>query len=37
MITNIRSDHSGEFQNEHFEIFYDEHCIAPETFAPKTP
>ncbi|GMP28099.1 hypothetical protein CsSME_00003780 [Camellia sinensis var. sinensis] len=37
LITNIRTDHSREFENEKFELFCDEHGIGHNFSAPRTP
>ena len=36
-IKAIRSDHGGEFQNELFENFCEEHGISHNFSAPRTP
>ena len=36
-ILKVRSDHGGEFENEPFEIFCEEHGIIHELSSPRTP
>ena len=36
-IISIRSDHGGEFENNDFEMFCDEHGIEHNFSAPRTP
>ena len=36
-IKSIRSDHGGEFQNESFEKFCENHGISHNFSAPRTP
>ena len=36
-IKAIRSDHGGEFQNEYFEKFCENHGISHNFSAPRTP
>jgi len=36
-IISIRSDHGGEFENNDFEMFCDEHGIEHNFFAHRTP
>ncbi|KAK2382366.1 putative mitochondrial protein [Trifolium repens] len=36
-ILRIRSDHGGEFENEPFATFCEDHGIIPEFSAPRTP
>ena len=37
LITNIRTDHGRELQNEKFELFCNEHGIGHNFSAPRTP
>ena len=37
LITNIRTDHGRELENEKFELFCDEHGIGHNFSAPRTP
>ena len=36
-VVRIRSDHGREFENSHFDNFYNKHGIRHEFSAPKTP
>jgi transposase InsO family protein len=36
-ILKVRSDHGGEFENEPFEKFCEEHGILHEFSSPRTP
>ncbi|CAJ2661907.1 unnamed protein product [Trifolium pratense] len=36
-IISIRSDHGGEFENSHFESFFDENGISHNFSCPRTP
>lgn len=37
MVSKIRSDHGGQFENELLEIFSDKNVIALEFSTPRTP
>ena len=36
-VVRIKSDHGREFENSHFDTFYNKHGIRHEYSAPKTP